>query len=75
MNSPPEQSSEAFVAHAYPPAEQAWSRLLRSVDRWGRGRITLEVDVRAGNEVAARLTGSYVVLANGHRGGAEDPLA
>ena len=51
-----------FEAHARPFADTAWRRFRRVLDRWGRARLRVKVDVRSGDAVVARLVGDYVAL-------------
>jgi thioesterase domain-containing protein len=52
-----------FEAHARPVPERAWKRFRRMLERWGRARLRVEVDVRSEGKVVARLVGDYVALA------------
>jgi len=60
-----------FEAFCPTPAARSWDRLLAGVKRRGRGRITLEVELRAEGETVATFTGSYVVVIRPDIEGAE----
>ena len=51
-----------FTARCLPPDEAAWSRFLTTLDRRGRARITLVVEITSDGETVARFEGRYVAL-------------
>jgi thioesterase domain-containing protein len=51
-----------FEAFCPAPPSRSWQRLVDGVERRGRGRITLEVELFAGGEIVGAFSGSYVVL-------------
>jgi thioesterase domain-containing protein len=57
-----EPVEDVFEARATPPREPAWRRLFVGLERWGRGRIRLGVEVRSGGLTAATMEGAYVAL-------------
>jgi thioesterase domain-containing protein len=52
-----------FEAFCPAPPTRSWQRLVDGVERRGRGRITLEVELFAEGEIAGAFSGSYVVMA------------
>jgi thioesterase domain-containing protein len=52
----------AFEARAMAPSEGDWRRFLSMLDRWGRGRVRIRVEVRWGEAEAALLDADYVSL-------------
>lgn len=54
-----------FEARAGAVDPAAWRRFRASLDRWGRGRIRIDVEVRSGDLLVARLAGDYVALLGG----------
>lgn len=52
-----------FEAFCPSPAARSWERLLDGVARRGRGRITLEVELLAGERIVGTFSGAYVVVA------------
>jgi thioesterase domain-containing protein len=52
-------------ARAFPPEEEAWRRFLTTLERWGRARLRLRVEVHSGGERVATLDAAYVSLTNG----------
>jgi thioesterase domain-containing protein len=52
-----------FEAFCPAPPSRSWQRLVDGVQRRGRGRITLEVELFVDGEVAGAFSGSYVVVA------------
>lgn len=53
---------EAFQASAEAPDPAAWTRFLRTLERWERARIQVETAVTCGGREVARLRGEYVTL-------------
>ncbi|MEX2581940.1 MAG: YiiD C-terminal domain-containing protein [Gemmatimonadota bacterium] len=51
-----------FVAVAIEPEEDAWDRFSRTLDRRGRGRIDLVVEMRRNGEKLGECVGTYVIL-------------
>ncbi len=49
-----------LVATCPAPPREAWERFVRTLDRRGRARLDLAVEVRAGDALVARFTGAYV---------------
>lgn len=54
--------TDAFQARALPPGDKEWARFLRSLTRWGRGRIGIRVEVFCREKRVAEMTGEYVAL-------------
>ncbi len=54
-----------FEARAGSVDPARWRRFRRSLARWGRGRIRVDVEVRSGALLVARLVGDYVALLGG----------
>jgi len=54
-----------FEAYAPPVAEAAWKRFRRTLDRFGKARLRVRVEVRSEATVVARLVGDYVALKAG----------
>lgn len=52
----------AFEARATAPSESRWLRFRAMLDRWGRGRVRIRVEVRWGGTLAAVLDGDYVSI-------------
>jgi thioesterase domain-containing protein len=52
----------AFEARAAPPGQGDWRRFRTLLDRWGRGRIRIRVEVWWGGAPAAVLDADYVSL-------------
>lgn len=50
-----------------PPAPE-WARLVRTVRRWGRGRIELAVELRAQAKMVGSFAGEFVVLTESRTG-------
>lgn len=53
----------AFRAQPLRPTKEAWDRMCRSLERYGRGRVAIRVEVRVGDSLVALLEGSYVAIA------------
>jgi thioesterase domain-containing protein len=53
---------EDFEARAGAPDPRSWRRFRRSLDRWRRGRIRIDVEVWSGALLVARLAADYVAL-------------
>jgi thioesterase domain-containing protein len=51
-----------FEAFCPAPASRSWERLVEGVERRGRGRITLEVELFFGEEIVGTFSGAYVVV-------------
>lgn len=51
-----------FEAYCPAPAARSWERLVEGVERRGRGRITLEVELLAEGEIVGTFSGAYVVV-------------
>ncbi len=51
-----------FEAFCPAPPTRSWQRLLDGVERRGRGRITLEVELFTDGEIVGAFSGSYVVI-------------
>jgi thioesterase domain-containing protein len=54
-------ATEVYAECVTPPDEQ-WERLLRSVRRWGRGRIGLTVQLQAHGAIVGSFEGEFVAL-------------
>jgi thioesterase domain-containing protein len=55
-----------FRAECGPPEPARWSRLVRALERRGKGRIRIPVQVTAGPVAVATFEGVYVALASAH---------
>ena len=51
-----------FEAFCPAPAARSWERLVEGVERRGRGRITLEVELIFEGEIVGTFSGAYVVV-------------
>jgi thioesterase domain-containing protein len=51
-----------FVAACAAPDAEAWTRFERALERRGRARLTLDVDVHVERTLVARCRGRYVAL-------------
>jgi len=51
-----------FQARASTPSPHAWDRFVKSLRRWGRGRIRVDVEVTCSGVEVATVDGSYVAL-------------
>ena len=51
-----------FLAKAPAPAPNAWQVFLRTLQRKGRGRITLTSELLYGTEIAGQFSGEFVAL-------------
>ncbi|MDT8369425.1 MAG: YiiD C-terminal domain-containing protein [Longimicrobiales bacterium] len=50
---------------AFPPAPRVWKRFHQMLDRYGRARVEIEMEVSSASEAhATRLLGRYVALAS-----------
>lgn len=52
----------AFEARTEAVDPTAWQRFLRTLDRWGRGRFRVAVQIWSEGVMAARLSADYVAL-------------
>ncbi|MEJ2205976.1 MAG: YiiD C-terminal domain-containing protein [Gemmatimonadota bacterium] len=52
----------AFEARAIAPSESRWLRFRSMLDRWGRGRVGIRVEVWCGAALAAVLEGDFVSI-------------
>ena len=52
-----------FLASCGPVDPDGWARLCRALERRGRGRIKIQVEIRAAGELAGVFEGAYVALA------------
>ena len=52
----------SLEARAFPPEDQAWRRFLTTLERWGRARLRLRVEVHSNGERVATLDAAYVSL-------------
>jgi thioesterase domain-containing protein len=57
-----EPAAAEVEAECVAPADKHWDRLLRSVRRWGRGRIRLAVELRAEGAVIGSFEGDFVAF-------------
>jgi thioesterase domain-containing protein len=51
-----------FRAVCEPVPQEAWDRLMRGLDRHGKGRVRVDVRIEADEAVVARFEGTYVAL-------------
>lgn len=51
-----------FDAIALAPGAEEWSRFMRMLERRGRGRIDIRIELRLRGERVGQCTGTYVVL-------------
>ena len=51
-----------FVAACAAPDADAWTRFERALERRGRARVTLDVEMHVGRVLVARCRGRYVAL-------------
>jgi thioesterase domain-containing protein len=56
----PAQAS--LEAKAFAPEDEAWRRFLTTLERWGRARLRLRVEVHSDGELVATLDAAYVSL-------------
>ena len=52
-----------FTAEVRPPSDEAIARFLEALDRRGKGRLEIVVEVISEGEVVARFVGDYVATA------------
>lgn len=52
----------AFQARCHAPPDDVWDRFVRTVQRWGKGRIQMEVELTSDGCRVAGYTGTYVAL-------------
>lgn len=57
-----EPAAAEVEAECVAPPDKEWQRLLRSVRRWGKGRIGLAVELRAEGAVVGSFEGEFVAL-------------
>jgi thioesterase domain-containing protein len=57
-----EPAAAEVQAECTAPPDQDWDRLVRTVRRWGKGRIELAVELRAEGAVVGSFEGSFVAL-------------
>lgn len=57
-----EPAAAEVEAECVAPTDEHWQRLLRSVRRWGRGRIRLAVELRAQGAIVGSFEGDFVAL-------------
>ncbi|MGE0157785.1 MAG: YiiD C-terminal domain-containing protein [Gemmatimonadales bacterium] len=57
-----EPATSEVEAECIAPADAEWQRLVRSVRRWGKGRIRLAVRLRAEGAVVGSFEGDFVAL-------------
>lgn len=51
-----------FMAECAAPGAELWTRFARALERRGRARVTLDVEVHVGGLLVARCRGRYVAL-------------
>lgn len=51
-----------FTARTVAPPPESWKRFVRMLERRGRARVTIDVELRSQGEVVGTCTGDYVVL-------------
>lgn len=49
-------------ARALPPDPAGWSRFLRTLERWRKGRLAVRVEVLCQGRVVGTMAGEYVSL-------------
>jgi len=57
-----EPAATEVHAECVAPPDKQWDRLLRSVRRWGRGRIQLAVQLHADGAIVGSFEGEFVAL-------------
>jgi thioesterase domain-containing protein len=57
-----EPAASEVEAECVAPPDKQWDRLLRSVRRWGKGRIRLAVQLRARDAIVGSFDGEFVAL-------------
>lgn len=57
-----EPAAAEVEAECLAPPDAEWSKLIRTVRRWGKGRIELAVELRAKQEVVGSFEGAFVAL-------------
>jgi thioesterase domain-containing protein len=57
-----EPAAAEVEAECVAPPDKAWDRLARTVQRWGKGRIELHVELRAAGAVVGSFEGSFVAF-------------
>jgi thioesterase domain-containing protein len=57
-----EPAAAEVEAECVAPPDKQWDRLLRSVGRWGKGRIRLAVELRAQGAIVGSFEGEFVAL-------------
>jgi thioesterase domain-containing protein len=57
-----EPAATEVHAECVAPSDKQWDRLLRSVRRWGKGRIRLTVRLRAEGAIVGSFEGEFVAL-------------
>ncbi len=57
-----EPAADEVEAECVAPPDEKWDRLLRSVRRWGKGRIRLAVRLHAEGETVGSFEGEFVAL-------------
>jgi len=64
-----EPAAAEVEAECVAPPDEVWVRLVRTIRRWGKGRIELSVDLRVEGKVVGCFVGAFVGLTeNGGRG-------
>jgi thioesterase domain-containing protein len=59
-----EPAAAEIEAECVAPPDEEWKRLVRSVRRWGKGRIQLAVELRAQRSVVGSFQGDFVALSS-----------
>jgi thioesterase domain-containing protein len=62
-----EPAAAEVEANCAAPPDKEWTRLLRAVKRWRKGRIRLVVELRAQGSVVGSFEGDFVALLAGER--------
>ena len=57
-----EPAASEVEAECVAPPDAEWSKLARTIRRWGRGRIELSVELRAQRKVVGSFEGAFVAL-------------
>ena len=65
-----EPAAAEVEAECVAPQAEVWTKLVRTIRRWGKGRIELAVELRAKGKVVGSFVGAFVALTDkGGRGG------
>jgi thioesterase domain-containing protein len=65
-----EPAATEVEAECVAPPDDVWVKLVRTIRRWGKGRVELTVELRAEGKVVGTFAGAFVALTDkGGRGG------